>query len=302
MGKRGLKFLVLAFLVAGSSLVLIYAQKGFFRDRSIQKNESSETIESQSETEEIGVVTGDDPWVEMEQLVGMYYPKGGATFKGTIKLIDDNGAQEKVLEKHDFQYSSFGPSSSYSIAGLEVVQKPNLTVIADTRNQIITVSLSNSSVIQSQGLFDINLFRKTMEERSAEAVVTTLGAEKILTIDNIQDPQIQGYRIYYDTATMKINKMLIGMIRLSPLEETSGEKDLMPELKSSENESEFDATHELNTYTYYMEISYSEIKMLSLTADQFKPENKFISITKSNISLNPAYSGYQLIINKNDEK
>jgi hypothetical protein len=165
---------------------------------------------------------------------------------------------------------------------------------------------------KTKKIFDISAFKKLMEESKAVAKVTQLGNEKILTIENIQDPQIQGYRIYYDPQTFHISKMLIGMIRLSPLDEAMDEGiEEIPadadESKSEENntnkeEAETDEA-EIDTYTYYLEIIYAETSILNVTEKTFNPENKFISINNKKAELTKPYIGYQLIINaKQPEK
>ena len=142
-----------------------------------------------------------------------------------------------------------------------------------------------------------------MEENHASARVSKSGDIKMLSIDSINDPVIQGYRIYYDPVTYRISKILIGMLRLSPLDEeqanivedNNNDTETKPSAEKEDNDNEDEIT--IDTYTYYLEINYAEITPLDLRQESFHPENKFIRIAKDRIELTPAYSNYQLLDN-----
>jgi len=303
--KRNFKrYMMIALLLAAGTLVYIYAQKGYFFRKQETKTESSVQKEEQaSEQEEnIGTLTDDDPWKEIEKLVAAYYNKQGVSYKGSIKLIDDNGENEKIIEQHTFQYSVVGRSMYYQVSNMEFVSKAGLVLVADHNNELISVSEPGDQNQKSAKLFDIDIFKKLMEEAKAEARVTQLGDQKILTIESISDPQIQGYRIYYNAATYQVKKMLIGMVRLSPLDNNDGgidEQPVAPNDKADENKEVDEETSEdeFETYTYYMEIAYEETKTLNTSEKSFAPENKFIVKAKEKIQLTAPFSKYQLIIN-----
>jgi hypothetical protein len=133
-----------------------------------------------------------------------------------------------------------------------------------------------------------------MEKGKAHALVTRDGDEKILTIDNIGDPDIQGYRIYYSPQTYRIHKMLIGMARLSPLE---NESDNENEDEEEKNKTPATAGNEaeVTTYYYYLEVLFTQVQPLTLKEKDFNPENKFIKVQNGNITLAPALKEYQLL-------
>lgn len=235
--------------------------------------------------EVIGTPVNDDPWKEVENLVKAYYSKTGIAYKGTVKVIDDNGDKEKVLEEQPFEYTIVGNNYHYRLANMEVVNKKDLLLAIDHTGKTIAVSRKPALYEKRQNkLFDIKEFKKIMLEQNAHARVTVLGNEKILTIDNIQDPTIQGYRIYYSPQTYRVHKMLIGMLRLSPLDE-----------ETSNNEQDTGADdYTINEYYYYLEVVFTETEMLNVNEKEFNPENKFIRIDKKNMELMPGFTEYQL--------
>ncbi len=282
--------------------VLLYSYAQQFRSGMDQKNTAGTEEQATDNEDDIGLPTGDDPWVEMDKLVAAYYNKQGVAYKGSVKLIDDNGEREKIMEEHPFAYSFSNGSFHYSLDSMEVISEKDYTVAVDHRSRLVSVSRVRNfkEGSRSTKLFDIEEFRKLMQAQFARAEVTQAGSEKVLTIDSIQHPQIQGYRIYYDPQTHAINKMLIGMIRLSPLEEETQLSDEQentsqnsePVTEQTGEERTGDET-EIDGYSYYVEINYKETRLLS--KDDFKPLLKFIVTDSKSIKLQPAYSSYQLI-------
>jgi len=254
-------------------------------------------LQDNVDVEDIGDPTQDDPWTEMDKLVTAYYNKQGSSFKGIIKLIDDNGPQEKLLEELSFQYMVLNGDYYYSLDKIEVVKNKNLLLVVDHENKIISMN-RNASLPEGSGkLFDIAAFQKMMEETKAIAKVTQTATEKILTIEKIQDAQVQGYRIYYDPQTYRVTKMLVGMVRLNPIEERNDGMGEMP----GDNENTAESLEEsIETYTYYMEIIYNETSLLNTSSGNFSPENKFLVAGSAKIQLNKSYSEYQLVINNEE--
>jgi hypothetical protein len=305
MKKRFAKYLLVLFVLAAGAMIWLYAQNGYL----FRKPEQNTRLPEEEQAEDIGVPTGDDPWKEMDKLVAAYYDKQGISFKGKIKLIDDNPEQEKVMEEHSFEYSVAGENFHYRLGQIEVVNKKDLVLVADHSNKFISVAPVMPAREKPKKFFDITEFRKILDEQKADAKVTQLGEQKILTIENIQDPQVQGYRIYYDPLTYRISKMLIGMLRLSPLSDDEGGIEELPapadekeEITGAGPDTEETGEAEIETYTYYMEIIYSEMKVMGIKEDAFHPENRFIVRNKNKIELTAAYSSYQLISNAEPEK
>jgi hypothetical protein len=297
MKKRLLKYFMVLLLIGAGALVLLYAQKNHFFSNNKKKAENK--IEEQELPENIGTLTDDDPWKEIDKLVTSYYNTKGVLYNGNIKLIDDNGDKEKIIEDHKFQYSTLGNSLYYKLGNMEFVSKPDLILVADHTNKFISVSLQNSTEHKTKKLFDIAEFKKLMENSKAQAKVTQLNDQKILTIENIVDPQIQGYRIYYDPVTYRISKMLIGMLRLSPLTDEEDGIDEIPvePNNNTDNKTELEGTedNQIDTYIYYLEITYSKTEILNLNEKTFNPEAKFIKVTANKIELLPAFNKYQLV-------
>jgi len=291
--KKMIKFVTALVLFIGLALIYTYAQKNSGTPPTEEKNEEQAEIP--------GTPTNDDPWKEMDKLVHAYYGTNGISYKGLIKLIDDNGDQEKVLEEHGFEYAFSRNNFQYSLDSMEFINQDKYIMAVDHRNKLISLSAAGKQQTGTQ-LFDMEEFKKIMQEQKANAEVTQSGNEKMLTIDNIQHPQIQGYRIYYDPQTYKINKMLIGMLRLSPLTEEDEnyiENDSPVANESDTKEAEKNEVSreetELDTYSYYVEIIYRESHELSTGEKGFDPIQKFVKISKDKIELQPAFTAYELL-------
>jgi len=298
MKKTFVKFIMLFAVLAMGAMIYLFAHKGYFSPMPAGEKEMSK----EEQAEDIGISTDDDPWNEMDKLVAAYYNKKGVSFKGQVKLIDDNGENEKIIEEQDFEFSVLGENFYYRLGNMEVVNKPDMVLVADHANKFISVSPVSASAGKVSKFFDISEFKKLMEERKASVKITQLGDQKMLTIENIEDPQVQGYRIYYDPGTYRISKILIGMLRLSPLSDDDNGIAELPgsastnneDIKTESDKEETDDTT-IETYTYYMEIVYNEMKILTVTKQSFNPENKFISKNKNKIELTAAFKNYQLM-------
>ena len=290
MKKKYLKILAGIILVA--VLVLVYTQAVTQTSRNEKTIAATNalTVNSDQDTTDIGEPTGDDPWKELDNLVKAYYIKEGVLYEGNMKLYDDNGDKEKLLEEKKFEYTYFNNEYSYSLEPLEVVNKKDYAVIVNHDDKIIAVTPKITTKTKKKGLLNLSDFKKILEEQNANTKVTRRGNEKILTIDSIQDPDIQGYRIYYSPETYKISRIFIGMVRLSPLDDGSVAEDDQHN-KPQTNESDED---KIQGYYYYLEINYSMVKPLSLHAGEFNPENKFVRIDGKKIELTREFKEYRL--------
>lgn len=295
--QSGKKILKLCSWVAGiGALVLIYSvavtqnQKKNTAKKNMHQVVSDSAQQDSDSVEIVGTPTGDDPWKEVAKLVDAYYLKSGIEYKGIIKVIDDNGEKEKVVEEQPFEYSILNTDYYYRLAHMEVVNKKNLLLAVDNENK--TVHIAKSALInKTNKAFDIRAFKNVMEKGKAHALVTRDGKDKILTIDNIGDADIQGYRIYYSPETYRIHKMLIGMARLSPLEDED-ENENGDEEKENVNKSD---EEEITSYYYYLEVLFTQVQPLALHKKDFNPENKFIQVLNGGITLTPAFKEYQLL-------
>ena len=306
MKKTFLKLTMLFFILAIGAMIFLFAQKGYFSPSADTKKNDIGVVEEQ--VEDIGQPVDDDPWKEMDKLVVAYYHKQAFSYKGIVKLIDDNGEKEKIIEENNFEYTALGKNIHYKLGQIEIINKYDLLLVADHANKFITVSpvIPVEDKTGTGIFFDIALYKKMMEERKAEVKLTQLGNQRIMTIENIQDPQVQAFRIYYDPETYRISKMLIGMIRLSPIEEEGESSSGIPGKGNEKNtntntkETESDEA-EIATFTYYMEIIYTEMKLTDMRLQAFNPENKFIIRNNNKIELTAAFSTYQLINHSSDE-
>ncbi|WP_207516015.1 hypothetical protein [Longitalea luteola] len=292
--QKGNRILKLGSWIAGVSVLMLIYSIAVTQDQAknrIDRNRPTISADSLSQEEDsvemVGTPTDDDPWKEVAKLVNAYYQKGGVEYKGFIKVIDDNGNEEKVMEEHPFEYTIFNTDYYYHLATMEVVKKKDLLLAVDNEKKTISIA-RNAVVPKGNKVFDMRAFKKVMEKGKAHALVTRLGDEKVLTIDNINDPDIQGYRIYYSPQTYRVHRMLIGMARLNPLEDESQKED--KELANTANEEA-----EIDTYYYYLEILFKEVEPLSLQAKDFSPEKRFMQLNQDSITLTPAYKDYELL-------
>ncbi|MEQ1676015.1 MAG: hypothetical protein ABL876_04920 [Chitinophagaceae bacterium] len=303
MRKQVLKYLLILVALAGGTMIFLYAQNGYIFRKPVDA-----VVEEQKDgqADDIGTLTDDDPWTEMDKLVKAYYNNSGSSFKGSVKLIDDNGEAEKVIEEHPFVYAVLNDNFYYSLDKLEVIQKKDMVLVVDHVNKLVSVSSVEGEQGKKGEFFSIRDFKKLMVEQKATAKVTQLGIEKILTIENIQDPQIQGYRIYYNPQTFRITRMLIGMIRVSPLEDDAAENGIeeipggKDDGKAEDVTDQSEEEETIDTYTYYVEINYTEANVLNVTKETFKPESRFITIAGSKMTLAKEFSDYHLIVNSKE--
>lgn len=294
--KTGSRILKLGGWIAGVGALVLICSVAVTQNQKKSRAEKSKPVvavdsilQVEDSVEIIGTPTGDDPWKEISKLVNAYYQQGGIEYKGIIKVIDDNGDKEKVIEVQPFEYTILDNDYYYRLAHMEVVNKKNMLVAIDNENKTISIA-KNAPMHKTNKMFDLRAFRKVMEKGKAHALVTRVGDEKVLTIDNINDADIQGYRIYYSPQTYRVHKMLIGMVRLSPLEDETEIND--EEAKPANNA---DDDEQIETYYYYLEISFSQVQPLTLKGNDFNPEQKFIRYSQDTLALAPAYKEYQLL-------
>jgi hypothetical protein len=271
-------------LVLAGTAAVTQIQKASEHNITVNKLVVKDTVVSYAQDEDsvevIGTPTNDDPWQEVKKLVAAYYNNSGIVYKGTMKVIDGNQETEKVIEEQPFEYSILNNDYHYRLAHMEMVSRKNFLLAVDHNNKTISIA-PNGAMSHTNKTFDIRAFKKIMEKGQAQARVTQLGEEKILTIDHIADPDIQGYRIHYSPVNYRIKKMLIGMARLEPLEE-----DKVGEGSDDET---------VDTWYYYLEVLFTQVDLLGLNEKDFHPENKFIEVHDGRWSLTPAFKEYQLL-------
>lgn len=288
---------VLVVLLVPATIAFVYAQTVRYKvNRDVTQTENEKVVTAPADEEEIP--TGDDPWKEMDNLVANYYGKQGVSYSGTIKVIDDNQEEEKVIEENPFEYAVGGPRFTYRIGDMEVVYREDMALFIDHLNKTINMTSRQKEKYKPRKFFDIAEFKKTMKEYQAEARVSREGHLKVLTVENIQDPQMQGYKIYYDPNNYQITKLLVGMLRLTPLNDEEGSlAETEDQTKSNaldESGSQDSDEEGIITYTYYIEMTYAQRKEMGIRWKDYYPERKFIIQEKNGVLLTPAYSEYQL--------
>jgi hypothetical protein len=277
--KKTLKYSVIACLSATLLLTAVWAITQKSTVRKVENNAASENEEQ---------LTDDDPWTEMDKIVSAYYSDGGTTYKGTVKVFDDNGETEKLIEENPFEYTLYNEDYHYKLSTLEVVSKKDFTLAVDHNTK--TVAIVQKAPIATAQLFDLRGFKKAMEDKKAVVKVLTQGGQKILSVDQIEDPTIQAYRIYYSPATFQVKKIEIGMSRLSSID---GDEQGIPAENVRKEKQDEEPT--MQEYVYYLEIDYTSIQTLSLKKEDFHPEGQIIERTNNHIQLTPAFSQYNLV-------
>src|SRR5689334_11217708 len=164
----------------------------------------------------IGQPTSDDPWKEMEKLIRVYYGENEAvSYEGRMRLIDDNSDQKKLLEEMNYSFTVFNGMYHYRLGQLECIAKKDFVLLIDHENK--TIARSAVTPAKKTSLLDMHSLKEILEKQVGEVTITMNEKEKILTVNNIKDPVIQGYQVFYDPETYRIKKMVIGMVRLNPL-------------------------------------------------------------------------------------
>ena len=263
----------------------------------VTKTNAEQNIVSDADTtqlgdtvEVVGTPTGENPWKEMANLIKEYYNRSGMQYDGTIKVIDGNQLVDTVIEQQPFEYSILNGNYYYRLGPMELVCKKNFLLSVDNDNKTISYSRNMVSRRGGRKVFDIRGFKKLLEKGGAHALVTQNGTEKILTIDHIADPDIQGYRIYYSPQNYQVHRMLIGMLRLYSINDESDETDTPQGATGNSSDSV------VTTYSYYLDVLFSQVQHLSLQENQFNPENKFVTaVSDTGVVLSPAYKGYQIL-------
>lgn len=285
---------VILIVLAGTAAVT-HGWKNWGSPIAKKTTESSPPTGTVMDESNIGKPTGDDPWQEIEKLVDAYY--GGdkqISYSGTMRLLDDNGQNQKLLEEYDFNYSYFKGQYYYKLGFMECVGKGKFLLVVNNTDKTIALSTVVPATKKQDGLMDFGKFKKVMQDSKADAKITQAGNEKIFTVNNLQDPTIQGYQVFYDPVSYRIHKLVVGMIRLSSLETgeigTNDTTTTIPEENKVSNPSAF----EVNGYSYVLEIIYEKANLVTMTNKGFNPENKFIRITGNHIELADAYKNYRL--------
>jgi hypothetical protein len=263
--------------------------------KTIQKNSltNNEKVE-ESRDDEQERPTNDDPYKEISGLVKAYDLTKGVFYKGSVKLIDGNTEEDKVLEQQKFEYTVLGNEYEYSLDNISSIVKDSFVLFADHGQKSISI-LPLKGLKNDNKPFDISGIKKIIDARQANVAVTEIGNEKILTIDSIQGQQIQGYKIYYSPVTYRISKVLIGVHTLSSLETGEQENVAEEENENTDKEEESEINEEEDGFFYYLEVNYESIQQLSLTQEIFKPENKFIEKVSGAVALKEKYKEYEFI-------
>lgn len=282
-------------IIGGTTLavfmVLIYTAAVTQPTGSNHYSKDSIPITDEDDTINIGSPIDDNPWKELDKLVKTYYIKSGVFYQGEMKLFDGNSDKDKLMEEKKFEYTYFNNGYTYNLSPLEVIDKPNYTVIVNHDDKLIAVAPKVGGRKSNTQLFNLSNFKKLIEQQNAQVKLTQHGDERVLTVDSLQDATIQGYRIYYSPITYRINKILVGMIRPFSLEELD-EVDKKEEGEKEEKSNKL-PDDDISAWVYYLEIDYSIVKPLLLQGE-FNPENKFVKMEGNKIELTPEYKDYEL--------
>ncbi len=277
--KKNLKLILLPAMV----LLMIVAASAFGKWKGLPAgkiiNEESGTISVMDN--EIGKPTSDDPWQEMEKLIKVYYGDHEAvSYEGKMRLIDDNSDEKKLVEEMNYSFTVFNGMYEYRIGQLECISKKNFLLLIDHENK--TIARSAVTNAKKPSLLDMHSLKEMLEKQAGDIIISQNQNEKILTVNNIKDPVIQGYQVFYDPLTYRIHKMVIGMIRLTPLGNPGSGTASLPLFENSSEEKE---DQEIDAYSYYLEIIYEKSASKKMTEKEFNPESRFT----------PAPQGYTML-------
>jgi hypothetical protein len=281
---------IAAFLFSG--LLVLFASYAIARiatHRPLDNNESKLAMISDVDKE---IDSEEDPWSEIEHLVSSYYHEGGVHYKGAMKLVDGNREDERIMEELKFDFTVVDNQFYCILGNFEYIQKDDLVLVVDHSLKEIAIANQPLQRNHQQFFFDPLEFKNILSQKGAIAKVSKSGADRVLTVDSIQDQSVQGYRIYYSPDTYRIKKIEIGMTKYSSLEGEQGSSDQAMNMDLENSGQVEDDT--IKIYTYFLEISYAEAELLSLKKGEFAPEAKFIIRDDKTIQLVPAYKDYSL--------
>lgn len=254
-----------------------------------------EEVDNLSDTLEFGKPTGEDPAAEMERISKWYNPAHTTVFNGFFRLYDEKDARPKLIEEKQFQFSlDSNRNCNYEVGGIEVINNNRYSLTVDNNNKFVFLTKSSPGQGKEAQFFDIAAFEKILKETGAEAEVTKLGEDKILTVKNIKDPTVHGYAIYYSPVDYRIKKIVLVMWQLAPLTDIASNsrndndyaKDQLEDARNSK-ETETPGHH------YKLEISYSGIdSSMNIKA---RGQDKYVHITNNRAELTEEYSGYEFI-------
>lgn len=281
------QYLMIFFLLGGVGFTALAITRLVQKEPAVvQTSRGAVTAPHGAEASEEETSVDADPWEELQQITDAYSHPSGISYKGQIKVIDASGDQEKVLEETPFEYTLHGDAYHYLLGDVEMVRKNNLGLLVNHSAKVIALTPKASS---GAGPFDLNDFRKQLENAKATLKVSELNGDRVLTVDELADPTIQGYRVFYAPDSYRIRRVELGMQRLSPLEEGEADRLELPTDASSTEPTE------LRVYTYFVELNFSSVQPLNLKKGEFRPEVKFITYDQHTLKLTPAYSAYTLL-------
>ena len=237
------------------------------------------------------IALDEDPWNDLQQIVHALQSRDGITYSGTILLVDETGENRKLIEKSPFTYTVFNDAFYYSLGGVEVISKEHFTLLVDHGSK--TIALTKKMHAEKTAPFNVDAFQKLLDQRESTIRLAQLDTERILTIDHIMDPVIQGYRVYYNPRTYRVRKIEIGMASLSAI---SNEKEEHLDVGSDQiNTASDEGGDAIKTYTYYLEIEYKDISKWQGKKASFLPENEFITGTSHHIHLTNSFKDYTFL-------
>jgi len=283
------KFIILLVFALGLVVIVLGGANSAHHTTRKEKvsNVSTANFETISVISDKGTQISEDPWTELEKLMGAYYDKEMAVrYSGHMRLVDNNGEKEKVIEEMEFMFQYYNGEYYYRMGALECVNKKKMTLVVNHTDKTIAITNSNDSKESTTPLINFASFKELLKEKAGEVKVSSDGTQRILTVNNIQDPSIQGYQIYYDPVDYSIKKMIIGMIRLSPIEPAEG------------NGTEVDSTggdSDVEGYSYNLEVYYDVRQKKEPKGLDKNPEDQFVQRSGSSYILNKNFSDYRFL-------
>lgn len=233
-----------------------------------------------------------NPAEEIDRLAKQYYADSRMSYKGSLKLYDENTDSSILMEEKPFYYASDKSGYYYNIGNVEIINQDDQLLYADHEQKLIAV-VPHAPDKTSPHYFDMDAFRKLVKDGGVEAKVFQSGEGRMLTVGNIKEEGMKGYAIYYDPKTYRIDKIDFDLWMFNQLEYKDDEiNNVLQNEQRTSSEEPADGTATL--YSYRMSVVYAEIRQ-GVASSVNERQRKFITGQGKHIQLGEEYKEYELI-------
>jgi hypothetical protein len=197
---------------------------------------------------------------------------------GEMVLFDVNGDSEKVMERASFVWQYDKTRSYYRIDSVVQVRDGHFFMQVDLTNRVMAISLADSS---SNGAYQISEYLKLLQDLHAEISIRQEEGMTAITIDSLQHPAYQGFKLFVDPTSLEVRKLLLGMNKLSSLDRQA----------SVQNEQDLS---EYPVFTYFLEIRFNPRRRIA--AGDIGSLGSFVSFNadSTKITAQPNYADFDI--------